>query len=47
VQISELVEKETKAFSEFKETVYAYGESLRVRDSEEYKNSKLFIDGNF
>jgi hypothetical protein len=47
VQISELVEKETKAYHEFIEMVIAHGESLRLRDSEEYKNSKLFASGNF
>ena len=47
VQISDLVEKETKAYHEFIEMVTAHGESLRLRDSEEYKNSRHFATGNF
>jgi hypothetical protein len=47
IQLSELVKILTKDFDEFKEIVYATGEKLRLRDSEEYKHSILFSEGNF
>jgi len=47
ILISELVKIHTKDFNEFKEIVYATGEKLKLRDSEEYKNSILFREGNF
>ena len=47
IKISELVKTLTEEFNEFKEIVYATGEKLKIRDSEEYKNSILFREGNF
>ena len=38
---------ETLEFNKFIEIVVAHGESLRLRDSEEFKNSKLFSVGDF